>query len=125
MRTRLISVALVLVMGYLLRLTMSGARLRVHVEAALTWAPLLFFLSVLVLTDSLSRRKKIALVGAVLVLGGGIMAYTGTLVVMKATFDSWSWICSSLLLAVGLTVVLYLSRILERGLRHIANDGPN
>ena len=114
MKARLISLVAVLLAGLAAYLLSSGAPTRVHVAVALTWGPLLFFLSLIGWARGLSGRQKSVLIAALMAVGGGALAYVTSLTVSKGYFTVTSWIATTVLLLVAFGAVLALSHLCER-----------
>ena len=114
MKARLISLSVVLLSGFIIYLLNSGAPPRVHVGVGLSWTPLLFFLCLLAWTRRLDRAPKAVLITALVVAGGGALAYVTSLTVSKGSLTVTSWVATTVLLFVAFGVVLALSHLCER-----------
>ena len=114
MKTRFISLALVLLPGLIAYLVISRAPVRVHLATLLAWVPSLILLLAVTWTNRLRRVQKIFLIGLLMPMAGGLIAYFTATVVTKVDFNARLWLANTALFLITIIIVAVLTHLCER-----------
>ena len=101
MKRRMITLCIVMTLGFIAYVLSSGAPSRVHAAVALTWFPSLTMLSAVLWSQRVNQNSRLLLVIAGLLVFGAASAYSTASVVNKAEMSAQLWLAHTLLVTVS------------------------